>query len=214
MEYWSAYEDDRLTDLVFDSNLSTREMAMELGRTELEVKKQIRTLGLSWVRRSKGRVSRGQAALTYIMRKLLPGEKVVSEEHIGDRLRLDVYCPKYKLAAEYHGRQHFFYTEHFHGDKYGFYESQARDARKEELCRQLGITLVVFRYDDHLSEDSVYERLLDALRSAPAAEDEVKSQGALKNQPIYQDYLNRQRAYRREQYQRMKAYKKGRSSGG
>ena len=213
MDYWSSYEDDRLTDLVFDTNLSIREMAQDLGRTELEVTKEIRSLGLSWVRRSKGHVSRGQAALTYIMRKLLPGEKIVTEEHIGERLRLDVYCPKYKLAAEYHGRQHFFYTEHFHGDKQGFYDSQARDERKAELCRELGIVLVVFRYDDQLTEDCVYERLLDGLRSSPPATKEVK-QGSFKSQAVYEDYMNRQRAFRRQQYEKMKAYKKGRSSGG
>lgn len=212
MEYFSTYEDDRLTDLVFDSNLSIREMAMDLGRTELEVTKEIRNLGLSWVRRRKGHISRGQAALTQIMNKLLPGETIETEYHIGERLRLDVYCPRYELAAEYHGRQHFFYTEFFHGDKEGFYASQERDERKQELCKELGISLVIFRYDDTLTEDAVYERLLDCLRNAPTAEREIK-QGSFKGQPVYEEYMNRQRAYRKEQYKRMKKYKKERYSG-
>src|SRR5688500_5448531 len=131
MRYWDEYDDSLLTDFIFDSSLSVREMAKELDREELDVTKRIRDLGLSWVRRSKGHhASRGAAALIAMIRKLLPGETVVTEEHIGKRLMLDVYCPKYKLAAEYHGRQHFFYTEYFHGNKDGFRESQRRDQLK------------------------------------------------------------------------------------
>src|SRR4051794_4516019 len=103
MKIWDEFEDAILTDLVFDSNLSAREIAKDLDATELEIKKRIRDLGLSWVRRKNGHLSRGQGALTTIMRKLLPNEKIVTEEPIGERLRLDVYCPSYKLAAEYHG---------------------------------------------------------------------------------------------------------------
>lgn len=205
MRYWDEYDDGLLTDLVFDSNLSVREIARELDREELDITKRIRHLGLSWVRRNKAQhASRGAAALVATIRKLIPGETVVTEEHIGERLMLDVYCPKYKLAAEYHGRQHFYYTEHFHGNKEGFRDSQRRDARKEELCRDLGIALVIFRYNDVLTEDAVFERMLDALRSTPALE-EVKSEGKWKNDPMYESYKNRQREWRREQYKRMKA---------
>src|SRR3990167_1958624 len=134
---WSDYEDSLLTDYIFDSNLSPREIAKEFGTTEIAVRKHIRELGLSWVRRRKGHASRGQAALTSIIQKLLPGETITAEEHIGERLKLDVYCAKYKLAAEYHGRQHFSYVEHFHGDIEGFRASQRRDERKIELCKDL-----------------------------------------------------------------------------
>ena len=202
---FTEYEDDRLTDMVFDSNLSTFEMAQELGRTELEVTKEIRNLGLSWVRRKKGHVSRGQGALTAIMQKLLPGEEIRSEEPIGNRLRLDVYCPRYELAAEYHGRQHFFYTEHFHGDKQGFYESQRRDEQKEQMCKDLGIALVVFRYNDTLTEDVVFERMLDALRSTPIVEEEKIP--TYKGNPFYESHKARQREYRKEQYRKMKSLK-------
>lgn len=204
---WTEYEQDRLTDLVFSSNLSTLEIARELDRTELEVTKEIRNLGLSWVRRKKGHVSRGQGALTAIMQKLLPGEEIRTEEPIGDRLRLDVYCPRYDLAAEYHGRQHFFYTEHFHGDIQGFYESQARDEKKIEICRDLGIALVIFRYNDTLSEDVVYERMLDALRSTPIVEKDKDKVPTYKGNPFYEASKIRQREYRKQQYQKMKSLK-------
>lgn len=200
---WDEYEDDRLTDLLFETNLSNREIGMELGRTELEVTREIRELGLSWVRRKKGNISRGQGALTAIMQKLLPGEEIRAEEPIGDRLRLDVYCPRYDLAAEYHGRQHFFYTEHFHGDKRGFHESQARDEKKEEICKNLGIALVVFRYNDTLTEEVVYERMLDALRNTPIVAKEEKIP-TYKGNPFYEERKIMHREYRKKQYQKMK----------
>lgn len=200
---FSEYEDDRLTDLLFETNYSNFEIARELGRTELEVTQEIRNLGLSWVRRKRGNLSRGQAALTGIMQKLLPGEYIESEYPIGERLRLDVYCDRYKLAAEYHGRQHFFYTEHFHGNREGFYDSQRRDERKLEICKDLGIALVVFRYNDTLTEDAVFNRMLDALRSTPMVKEEKVS--AYKGNPFYESRKSMQREYRRDQYRKMKA---------
>jgi len=202
-ECWSEYEDDRLTDYLFETNLSNQEIAMELGKTELDVTREIRNLGLSWVRRKKGHVSRGQGALTQIMAKLLPGEEIVSEKPIGNRLRLDVFCPRYNLAAEYHGRQHFYYVEHFHGNMEGFRESQRRDENKEQICRDLGIALVVFRYNDTLTEDVVFSRMLDELRNTPVVKEEKVS--AYKGNPFYEANKIRQREYRREQYQKMKA---------
>ncbi|HJS83550.1 MAG TPA: hypothetical protein VJ742_12025 [Nitrososphaera sp.] len=205
--YFDEYDDALLKDYVFDSNLSVREIAQNLEATKLEVTKRIRELGLSWIRkRSNGHVSRGQAALTNMMRKLLPGETIVNEEPIGNRLRLDVYCPKFKLAAEYHGRQHFYYVEHFHRDIEGFRESQRRDERKLEICKNLGIVLVVFRYTDLLDEDAVFERLLWALREAPEEKVEPVEK---KVDPYYQAQLQRKREYRREAYRRMKKQRHG-----
>ncbi len=204
--YLEPYELDRLTDMVFETNLSTREMGVELGIEEKEIKRQIRELGLSWVRRKKGHVSRGQGSLTQIMSKLFPGERIISEYHIGERLRLDVFCPKHDLAAEYHGRQHFFYVPHFHGNKQGFYESKERDERKLELCKDLGIELVVFRYNDMLTEDAVYNRMMYALENAPILE-KVDKKSQYKDNPFYESNKVRQREYRRQQYQRMKTLK-------
>lgn len=202
---WSEDEIDLLTDFLFDSNLSNFDIARELSRPEAETAKMIRDLGLSWVRqKKKGRaVSRGQAALTTIMRKLLPGEEIVSEEPIGHRLRLDVYCPSYKLAAEYHGRQHFFYNAFFHGDKEGFRASQERDQRKEDLCKEMGIALVVFRYNDDLTEDTVYQRMLDAMRMTPYVKEEKPPTYA--GDPYYEAMKEKQREYRKQQYQLKKA---------
>lgn len=96
-------EDDLfLIDLLFDSNLSLSEIAKQIGISYKELNKKISSLGLNWIKEQKKKSSRGQAALTHIIKKLLPGQKVVNEYHIGDRLKLDVYCPAYKIAAEFH----------------------------------------------------------------------------------------------------------------
>lgn len=201
--YWPEQDDDLLTDLLIDTNLSVREIAKELGREQVDVTKRIRDLGLSWIRRKKGYISRGQGALMDIMQELLPGEDVVAEEPIGKRLRLDVYCPTYKLAAEYHGRQHFQFVPHFHGDKEGFLASQARDEEKIQICKDLGIALVIFRYCDRLTKETVFERMLEALRSTPYIEEEKQSK--YKGNPYYEAMKRRNREYQKKRYQQMKA---------
>ena len=141
-------------------------------------------------------MSHGQDLLTNIIDKLLPGEEVKNEEHIGERLRLDIYCPRYKLAVEYHGQQHFEYNSFFHNTYEDFEESQRRDKRKIELCEDQGIVLVVFRYDEDLSEDKVYDRLLEALKQAPSPKEEEKN--TIRGNPYYELQKQRQRAYRKK----------------
>jgi hypothetical protein len=183
-----------LVDLLFGSALSIAEIAAELDVTEYELRRQIRRRNLGWVR---GRsISRGQDALVAVMRQLLPGEAVLTEVAIGERLRLDACCPRYRLAAEYHGAQHFRYCEHFHRDMAGFRASQARDRRKEEICRQKGVALVVFRAEDDLSEQRVFDRLLAALEAMPPL--------ASVAEPVDRSVRDRQREYRRAAYQRYK----------
>lgn len=203
---WRAEDDNRLTDRVFETNLSVSQISQEFDKPEWAVRKRMKELGLDWAKRKSGFASRGQAALTHIMRKLIPGEEVATEYPIGSRLRLDVCCPRYNIAAEYHGRQHFEYVEHFHGDKHGFRASQKRDDRKLELCKEKGIVLVVFRYCDKLTEEIVFNRLLDAIRNGPPIEKEDKP-SRYKGNPYYEKYMERQREYRKKLYRESKADK-------
>jgi len=156
-----------LTDLMFDTSLSISEIAKELNWSINKTNKEINRIGLSWLKDSRKKMSRGQTALTLIMKKLIPSEKIVNEFHIGDKMKLDVYCPSYRIAAEYHGRQHFFYTQRFFESKYEFEEALERDSKKMEWCRQNGIALIVFRYNDKLTEEAVFERMIDAIRNSP-----------------------------------------------
>ncbi len=140
-------EDDLefLRDLLLETSLSISDIAKELGWSVATVNKKINNLGLTWLKNSRKKMSRGQTALTLAMQKLLPGEKVINEFHIGDKLKLDVYCQKYAIAAEYHGRQHFYYTSRFFDSKYDFEEAIKRDQKKAQWCKDNGIALIVFR---------------------------------------------------------------------
>lgn len=192
-----------LIDLLFETNLSNKEIAEELCMTQKELSLKMKTLGLAWLRKRKGYASRGQAVLTHLMRKLIPGETIICEHHLGDRLRLDVFCPKYNLAAEFHGRQHFEYVDHFHRNSDGFKTHKERDIKKEEMCRQQGIVLVVFRYNDVLTETAVFERLLEALQTAVIEKPE-ENKKTLRGNPYYEAAKQRRREYQRNAYRKMK----------
>lgn len=201
-DFWS--EDGELVDLLFETNLSIPEIAERMDVSTELVSKHIKALGLDWVRRKDRKMSRGQAALTSIMQQLLPGQEIVNEYHIGERLRLDVYCPKYKLGAEYHGRQHFWYSSFFHKDQEAFKESQARDERKIELCKELGINLVVFRYNDTLTNDIVFERLLDAVRNSEDVPPKIKKRHSIKGTEYYEAAKKKNQEFRKKRYRELK----------
>jgi len=195
-----------LIDLLLETNSSISAIARQLDVSVNEVNKKINQLGLSWLKESRKKMSRGQTALTQIMQKILPGEEILNEYHIDDRLRFDVYCPSYKLAAEYHGRQHFFYTSRFFESKYEFEEAQKRDEKKVEYCKDNGIALIVFRYNDSLTEDSVYNRMLEAIRSSDYISDK-KQKKSLTDNPFYNEAKKKNSEYRKSLYRKIKGSK-------
>lgn len=203
------FEDDDvefLIDLLLDTNLSINKIALELNVHPAEVNKKINQLGLNWLKNSRKKMSRGQTALTMIMQKLLPGEEIINEYHIGDKLRLDVYCPSYKIAAEYHGRQHFFYTGRFFESKYEFEEAKKRDVKKVQWCKENGIALIVFRYNDSLTESSVYDRMLEAIRNSPFNKN-INNKKSISSSPYYQEMKKKNSEYRKNLYRKIKGSK-------
>lgn len=206
MSRFEPDDEEYLVDLLFETNKSLAEISRELDIPINDVKRKIDQLGLSWIKDSKKKVSRGQAALTLIMQKILVGEKIVNEYPISDKMRLDIYCPKYKIAAEYHGRQHFFYTGKFFESKYEFEEAQKRDQKKVEYCKENGIALIVFRYNDLLSEDVVYNRMLEAIRQTGYIPAKSSARKAASN-PFYQSVKKKNSEYRKQLYKKMKDYK-------
>jgi hypothetical protein len=196
-----------LIDLLMDTNMSIVDISKEIGVNVSDVNKKINQLGLNWLKNSRRKMSRGQTALTAIMKKLLPGEEIVNEFHIGDRLKFDVYCPTYKIAAEYHGRQHFYYTSRFFESKYEFLEAQKRDAKKVQYCKDNGIALVVFRYNDSLTEDSVYDRILEAIRDSEHIPKDISFKKSIKENPFYLEAKKRNSEYKKNLYQKIKEKK-------
>lgn len=202
-----------LMDLLFDTNMSLVEIAAELGISQGQLSKRIREMGLTWIRRKNRKMSRGQSSLTATLQRLLPNEKVVNEHVVGEQLRLDVYCPSYKLALEYHGRQHYEFVNRFFETYDDFLRAQARDERKLELCKEQGITLVVFKYNDDLSEDCVYQRILHEIQAdvpaTPAVRrPEKKKTMSMKGHPVYEEMKARRRELAKDFRANIKAQKK------
>ena len=198
---------DFLKDLLLETSLSISEIAKELGWTIPQVNKKINSIGLTWLKDSRKKMSRGQTALTAAMQKLLPGEKIINEYHIGDKLKLDVYCPKYEIAAEFHGRQHYYYTSRFFESKYDFEEAIRRDEKKEQWCIDNGVALIVFRYNDSLTEQAVFDRLLEAIRSNPYKPKEKKKNTATSSE-AYRSVKKKNSEYKKKIYRSIKEKKK------
>jgi len=198
-------EDDLfLIDLLFDSDFTLSEIAKEINLSYKDLNKKISSLGLNWIKEQKKKSSRGQSALTLVMKKLLPGHRVVNEYHIGDRLKLDVYCPAYKIAAEFHGRQHFYYTQRFYESKDDFDQAVERDQKKLKKCEELGIVLIVFRYNDLLTEQAVYDRILQSIRSAKPEIGQGPKKKSLKDNKYYQQQKKKYNKRKKDLYRKMK----------
>ncbi len=181
-------------------------MTKQLNVSIAEVNKKINSLGLSWLKNSRKKMSRGQTALTLIMKKLLPGEEIINEYHIGDKLKFDVFCAKYKIAAEYHGRQHFYYTSRFFESKYDFEQAKKRDEKKVQYCLDNGIALIVFRYNDLLTEQAVYDRMLTAIRETDHVSKPVHKT-SIKSNPAYQEAKKKNSEYKKKLYRKIKGSK-------
>jgi len=204
-------QDDDLfvVDLLLESDLSLPAIAKEVDLSIKDLNKKITQLGLTWIKEQRKKSSRGQSALTSVMKKLLPNEKIINEHHLGDKLRLDVYCPSYKLAAEFHGRQHFYYTERFFDSRYEFEEAQKRDVKKVEMCKEQGIALIVFRYNDLLTEESVYSRMIEAIRSSEWKNVESNpAKKPLSQNIFYQQQKKKNSEHKKQVYRAMKQRKK------
>ena len=67
------------------------------------------------------------------------------------RCRYDFYLPNHNIIIEYHGRQHYHYTPHFHrGGIMSFYNSIYRDFIKKIYCYSKGIKFIEIRYDENI----------------------------------------------------------------
>jgi hypothetical protein len=61
----------------------------------------------------------------------------------------DIWIPKYKIAIEYQGIQHYEAIEHWGGEG-GLEKRQELDKRKAVLCAEYGIRLFIVRHDEDM----------------------------------------------------------------
>jgi hypothetical protein len=99
-----------------------------------------------WKRKPSGR-GKFQSEVGEILSAFFVGDYVLEEFPVaGERLFIDFFMPKTKLAVEVHGRQHYEFVEHFHGDKAAFLATKARDKRKVLWCELNKIKLIIIDY--------------------------------------------------------------------
>ena len=102
-----------------------------------------------------------------VLRKQFPYDTILEEvplpgSHKPSRkstLFVDFLIPSASLAVEVHGRQHFEFVAHFHGDKRGFRKSKAIDKDKVNWLELNSITLVTLNYLE--TEDEWKERIIN-----------------------------------------------------
>lgn len=63
------------------------------------------------------------------------------------RQRFDIYFPKYNIAIEYDGPQHFIEFKHYKKGKEGLETTQERDIRKNQICQENNCLLLRLKYD-------------------------------------------------------------------
>lgn len=84
-----------------------------------------------------------QTLVGSILEELFPGDIVLEEfPCCGERLFLDFFLPRRKLAVEVQGRQHREFVAFFHNTMADFKAQQKRDKVKEEWCKINEIKLV------------------------------------------------------------------------
>lgn len=77
-----------------------------------------------------------------------------------NKLRLDFYIPKYNLAIEFHGKQHYEMIEFFHRNQENFELAQNRDKIKKQFCLENNIKLLIISYLDECNIVSILDKVL------------------------------------------------------
>lgn len=114
-----------------------------------------------WPRRTKEKCkSNFQWTIGQVIDRVFPGQIVLEEFYVpGEKLRIDFFLPRLKLAVEVMGEQHYSYNSFFHGNKEAFARSKQRDVKKAQWCEINDIRLV--KVDPDTSEDDVVKLLTD-----------------------------------------------------
>lgn len=112
-------------------------------------------IGSAWI---------GETMLYEIVKSIFP-HSVIKRHYRPtwlDKLELDIFLEKEKIAFEYQGVQHFKAVEHWGGQQQ-LKRQQEHDHRKKKLCREQNIKLVCINYDEPLNASYVKSKLQSML---------------------------------------------------
>lgn len=154
------------------SNIGALEFLQNSHSTDNEMQKRardqnrkIRNLIENEVRKQFGHKNIGEAwtsetILYYIIKDLYRDKNV--HRHYRPKfmngLELDIYIEDLKIAIEYQGIQHYKPVKHWGGDE-AYRKLIIRDTLKKKRCRELGIRLIYFKYDEEISIYNVKKKL-------------------------------------------------------
>lgn len=99
--------------------------------------------------------SKGEEECLRVVRKIFPHEFKVQQRYdfmrnpeTGRCLELDISeLTVLRLAIEYNGRQHYFFTKRFHNTIEDFHAQLRRDETKRQLCAEHGLYLIEVPYN-------------------------------------------------------------------
>ena len=146
------------------------------AKGRVEVAKAAEGLGCSWLtvlRYCRGLGIPTRNKLAFQKRVLDTLSDILEEPYIwewshpdivnpetGYRLYFDGYFPSENILVEVHGKQHYEFVPGWHKTEDGFMKMKARDAYKAQRARELGIGLMVVKYDDPVNDPWYFLRRL------------------------------------------------------
>jgi len=102
-----------------------------------------------------------------LIKELFPYNVIVKEHYVkykGTRLFFDFLIKDLGVYIEVHGKQHFEYVHHFHGEKEKFVSQKKRDNLKIQYVQSNSKCCLVRFYDgEDLNKEKVLQRIVDAL---------------------------------------------------
>lgn len=105
---------------------------------------------------------KNQTKLYELLKNEFPDEEILweySPDWLG-RQKFDISIPKYNIAIEYNGRQHYVPVEKF-GGKIGFEKTKQRDIIKKSKCKSNNWTIFDMKYD---YTEFDYKTLIDLIK--------------------------------------------------
>ena len=80
-------------------------------------------------------------------------------------LRIDFYLPKYNLAIEFNGEQHYSYDEGYWTEE-EYLRQLENDDIKEKYCEDKGIELLIIPYTHRGKEGEIIQRYIDTIENS------------------------------------------------
>lgn len=116
--------------------------------------------------KNKGEAWTSETILYHIVKSLYPESTVIFHYHPKwlDGLELDIWVQGKNLAFEYQGIQHFEPVEHW-GGRHQLEIQQKHDAKKAQICKAKGITLITVNYNEELSLENIKSKIAFGIKA-------------------------------------------------